>query len=359
MKKVIIIFMVFLSFFCFCSIARAEEEDFGFDSEGFYLIEDDGFMDFEDPPEEYEEDENEPDYEEDENEPDYEENDDWQVDNDNQEEIPEDQKNEIIMSEAENEQIFEANKESLNGTYKSKGESGKVGSAIIILIVLAGFYIGWQRGFIKEVTDFVALFISMILSALFKNSLANMLYTLLPFFKYSGSINKLLSLNIIFYQVIIYLLLLMFFLGIYQLIIRKLKIKEKIVETMVETNLVFNILGTIIGGPLMALFLYNVLLFAKLPMFNLDIVNNSKYANLIMEKTLIVSDRNKAIYSSNEYVLNAINNEELKIIDRTYLDNKITTNMISNKLIKEEKVKELYDKGLLQKYEQPLENEEG
>lgn len=119
---------------------------------------------------------------------------------------------------------------------------------------------------------------------------------------------------------------------------------------MVETNVISNILGAVIGVPLMILFLYNVMFFLKLPMFNIKELNSSKYATLIMEKTLIVSKCNKGLYLSNEYVLDTINNKKMKKKDKKYLDDKMVKSMVKNKIIKTSKVNKLYKEGLIYKY---------
>lgn len=343
MKKLIIIFIVFLSFFCFNTSAKAEESID--ESVYFYEIEeDDNDIEYDD----YDDNEEEQDYEED-GDIEYDNSDDNLGDDNLGDDLIDNNQYDEESDSSDENIIPEIITPSNNNVSKSKVISGKVCSVIIVLVILFGFYIGWQRGFVKEITDFLALLISMILAGIFKGPLANLLYTVLPFYSFPGSVRSLYSVNIVFYQVILYLLLLLFFLGIYQLIIQKFKLKDKIVETAVEANIVSSILGAVIGGPLIALFVYNIVLFAKLPVFNLHTVNNSKVANLMMKKTFMVSNINKALYISNEYVLGIINSDELKDIDKTYLDNNIITYMVNNNLIDEKKVNKLYDKRLLKK----------
>lgn len=81
---------------------------------------------------------------------------------------------------------------------------------IIILIAFLGLVIGFKVGIFKELTDFVALFISMVLAGMFKGVVANLLYTVLPFYNFGKATEELYSVNIIFYQVIMYFLLLLF-----------------------------------------------------------------------------------------------------------------------------------------------------
>lgn len=357
MKKIVILVFIFLSFFCFNLNVRAVEDETGVEI-GEFSIPDDYFEDEESEEYDYEDDGSYQDeYTEYEDEPNeqYEDKEEYVGDEPGviEEEPGSVEEEPETVLNPNNKEIFEENKDEPIKVTKGQAATGKTVSIILIIITLLGFYIGWQRGFVKEVTDFVALFISMVLAGIFKGPLANLLYTVLPFFK----LNKLYSVNIILYQVVLYLLLVLLFLGIYQLIIMKLKIKEKIVETSVETNIIFQFLGAALGGPLVVLFLYNVLLFAKLPMFNIGMINNSKYVNMLMEKTPVVSKRNKKLYTTNDYVLKLINNKKLQEVDNEYLDTQIVNYMAENNLVSEKKIKTLYDKGLLKEYD--FEVEEG
>lgn len=224
---------------------------------------------------------------------------------------------------------------------------------IIIVIAVLGVYLGYQNGIIKVGADFVALFISMILAGLLKGPISNMLYGVFPFLSYSGALEELYTVNLIFYQVMIYLILLLFFLAIYQLIIIKTKVKELITNTMVETYLVFKFLGAFLGGPLIILFIYNFLLFFNMPYLNLKEVRDSKYVNGILNKTPIIASINKSLYNSEKYFNDIIGDKKEREKDKRYLDNKILNHMIDEGFISDKKVDELVDKGYLFRYQEP------
>ena len=348
MKKATIILMIFtvaLSFFCFSINVRAEEYDdydYGEFEEGYDDFDEED-IDFDD---DYGDDEG---YDEDDesygDDEEYDEDDESYGDDEGyDDENPDEEGGGNIDDEGENvTTTANQNKTSNIKFFKTLKNSTKLYSALIILVIILGVYLGYQNGLIKEITDFVALFISMFLSSLLKGPIASLLYNILPFFKYSGNIEGVYSINIIVYQVIIYLLLLILLLFIYHKIIIKFKIKEKIVDTIVEASSLFRILGAVIGAPLMILFVYNILLFAKLPILNISGINNSKVANVIMKKSLII--KNKPLYLSNEYALSTINDSD----SGTCKDDKIIKNMIENKLITQDKVNKLIEKNKINK----------
>ncbi len=221
---------------------------------------------------------------------------------------------------------------------------------VLILVLILGIIIGFQRGLLKEATDFIALFISMILAGLLKSPIANLLYDFLPFFRHGNELEGLYSLNIILYQVIIYLLLVLFFLAIYQLVMMKLKMDKKIEDTMVETPRIFNFLGAVLGGPLLILFTYNVLMFLAVPSFNFHVVNESKYANALLDNVPVVSNCNEGLRRANTYVIKEVNDSKNDKLTREYFDNQLANYMVKNKVISQKKLDKLIDKDMIRTY---------
>lgn len=228
---------------------------------------------------------------------------------------------------------------------------------VLILVLILGVIVGFQRGLLKEATDFIALFIAMILAALLKGPVANLLYEFLPFFKHGNELEGLYSLNIILYQVIVYLLLVLFFLAIYQLIMIKLKMNKKIEDTMVETPRVFNFLGAVLGGPLLVLFSYNVLMFLAIPSFNFHVVNDAKYANAVLDNMPVISNCNEGLRKVNKHVIKEVNDPKNNVLTRECLDNELASYMVENGVITQVKLDKLIDKDMIHAYEMIKEEE--
>ena len=79
--------------------------------------------------------------------------------------------------------------------------------AIIILLILMGGIVGYKNGFIKEGMQFVGMLFIVIVSFLLKDSLMVLLYENLPFFNFFGFIKGISAINILFYQLIAFLII--------------------------------------------------------------------------------------------------------------------------------------------------------
>ncbi len=217
---------------------------------------------------------------------------------------------------------------------------------IIVLLSLLGVYVGWQRGFIKMISNFFALLISMVLASILKGWVSGFLYKFLPFFEYGG----LKSINIIVYQIVVYFILILFFLAIYETILKQTKLDKKIADTEVSTSNLFSVLGAIAGIPLILLFLYNVLLVFNIPTIKINDFDDSVVANKLLNKTFIISSCNRGIYNSEEYVNKVDSNILLSKLDDTYKDNIILNYMVKQNLISKKNVTNLKEEGLLNSY---------
>lgn len=218
---------------------------------------------------------------------------------------------------------------------------------LIIVVLIFGIYLGYRNALFKELSDLVILFISSIVSGLISRLLFNGLYKFLPFFNFSGDAKGLKSINIIFWQLILYVIILFIVILIIKKIYVKTGIEEKIKDTMVESNIITRLLGLIVSPLLMIVLMFNVILVLLTPNFNLEIVNNSKGASIIMEKTPILSSQNNKIYANEKYIIKRINKSDNKDSNYKKVNNDIINNMVSTTLISKEKINILSKKNKL------------
>ena len=78
---------------------------------------------------------------------------------------------------------------------------------IIILMILMGAVVGFKNGVIKTTTRFVGLFVVIILSFILKDKLMILMYENLPFFDFFGLIKGIDAINILFYQLVSFLII--------------------------------------------------------------------------------------------------------------------------------------------------------
>jgi len=209
---------------------------------------------------------------------------------------------------------------------------------VIILVFIFGAYIGYQRGFIKEISDFVLVFIASFLSGKISDMLFGMLYKFFPFFNFYGKSEGLKAINIILWKLILYVIIIMLIILLIRKLYVKFKIKNKIMDTMVEANLVTRILGIVISIPLMMVLLFNILLVGLAPNFNLTSINNSKFVCFILEKTPVLSRENKNLYENQKYIIKRINEDDNTLNGYKNVNNDIVNNIIKTKLVSEDKI---------------------
>ena len=218
---------------------------------------------------------------------------------------------------------------------------------LIIVVIVFGMYLGYRNALFKELSDFIILFIGSIVSGLISRLLFNGLYKFLPFFNFYGNAKGLKSINIIFWQLILYVLILFIIISIIKRIYVKTGIEEKIKDSMVESNIITRLLGLIVSPLLMVTLMFNVILVFLAPNFNLEILNNSKGASMIMEKMPILSIQNNKTYVNEKYIIKRINKSDNKDSNYKKVNNDIINNMVSTDLISKDKINVLNKKNKL------------
>ena len=140
----------------------------------------------------------------------------------------------------------------------------------IILILIMFVVVGFKKGVIKESVSLIAFIIVFVLSWLLKGVIGNFLCIYFPFFKFSGVISGLSSLNILIYQLIAFIIVFGFLLGFYSLVLKISKVFQKIVN--------------------MTLCVFICLVFLIIPLGGSNIFQDSNMINYILYKTPILSN---------------------------------------------------------------------
>ncbi len=218
---------------------------------------------------------------------------------------------------------------------------------IIILVFVFGGYLGYQRGFIKGLSDFVVLFVTSFLAGKISDLLFGMLYKIFPFFNFSGKSEGLKAINIILWKLILYILIIIIMIFLIRKFYIKFKIKNKIMDSMIEANMITKIFGVVISIPLTLILLFNIMLVGLSPNFNLTSVNDSKLASTIMEKTPVLSKENINLYRNQKYIIERINEDDNTIENYKNINNDIVNNIINTSLVSEDKIEFLEKKNKL------------
>ena len=105
--------------------------------------------------------------------------------------------------------------------------------AIILLIILLGGVIGFKEGVIKELTSIIGLVIVVIVSFSLKNYLSVLFYENLPFFNFWGIFKGIQVLNIVFYEMLAFIIIASLLTVAYRILLSITGLIEKILKATI------------------------------------------------------------------------------------------------------------------------------
>lgn len=230
---------------------------------------------------------------------------------------------------------------------------------ISLLVIIMYGVVGAHRGVFKQLVTTVGFIIVVVLAFYLKNPIAEFLSLHLPFFKFGGSFANVTSLNIILYQLISFIIVIVILQAVLNVLIRITGVIEKILKFTIILGIPSKILGFLAGLLEGFVIVFLVLFFLKQPAFNLQIFNGSKLTNTILNSTPVLSqiagnfvDTVNDLYElGNDYVEQKLDANELnlKSID-TMLDHKIITVDYVEKLVENKKIEIVGIDRIINKY---------
>ena len=216
---------------------------------------------------------------------------------------------------------------------------------IIILIIVLGGIIGFKEGAIKRTTTIVGLVIVVILSFVLKNYLSVFFYENLPFFDLWGVFKGIQVLNIVFYEMLAFLIISSVLMLVYRVILGLTGLIEKILKATIILSIPSKILGFFIGLLEYYIWIYIFLFILALPVFNIKDIYESKTAMFMINKTPILSKytgKTLEIYNDLYEIIdnreNKTNEEVNEEAMRLMLEHDIITKQSAKKLIDRNKV---------------------
>lgn len=217
--------------------------------------------------------------------------------------------------------------------------------AIILLIILLGGVIGFKEGVIKKLTSIIGLIIVVILSFELKNYLSVFFYENLPFFNFWGIFKGVQVLNIIFYEILAFIIIASLLTIIYRILLSITGLIEKVLKATIILSIPSKILGFIVGLVEYYIWVYIVLFILTLPVINLKSIYESKTATFIMENTPYLSkytDKTLKIYNDLYKIIDNRSNKSNEKVNEEALNlllkHEIITKQSAQKLINSNKV---------------------
>lgn len=216
----------------------------------------------------------------------------------------------------------------------------KIYDIIIICFLILFGLIGFKRGFFKSFISCVGFILVIVLAYMFKNIVGDFFVLNLPFISFKNFLGGASTLNIILYQAIAFLLMLIILGIVYKIIIAITGIFEKILKMTIILGIPSKILGLIFGVLEGYVILYLIIFFLHQPFIKFDIYNESDYSKQILEKTPVISDfANQSLSIINEI------KDLSEIKDNNELDLQIANLILKDKVVSKNVMQKLVDKG--------------
>lgn len=213
---------------------------------------------------------------------------------------------------------------------------------IIIALLILGGVAGFKAGVIKKLTDFIGMFVVIILAFYLKNYISVIMYENLPFFNFFGLINGIDALNILLYEVIAFLAIFIALLFVLKVILMLTGLVEKILKATVILSIPSKLLGIVVGVIEMYVYLFLILVIVSLPIFDSSFLKDSKMNNFILNNTPVLSGVSEEIIDIYGDVYNIIDNRKNKTNEQ--LNEEILKVLIDKKVVTKESAKKLVDK---------------
>ena len=198
--------------------------------------------------------------------------------------------------------------------------SPNIFSVVIVLLILLCGVIGSRRGILKELVIILATIVVFALSFFLKDVIASLFCQNLPFFNFRIPLGNLVSLNIIFYQLIAFLILVILFRLILQILVDVTGIFNKIINATIILALPNKLLGFIVGlleGYILMFIILNVI---AIPMSGSELFMSSGVRQFIVNDSPVLKDSLGGLNYAIEDVLSLSsgddrNTNDLKVID--------------------------------------------
>lgn len=201
---------------------------------------------------------------------------------------------------------------------------------VIILLILLSGVTGLKQGLLKSGINLIGTILIYIIAFKMKDSIGLFLCKVCPFFKFNGYI----TLNILVYQLIAFVLIASILFSIFAIILKLTGIVQKLVDLTVILTIPSKIGGFIVGLLEGYVVMFIIILILSVPLRNVELFSESTLVDKMLNNTPILSS---SLDGVGDVIFNVFHitsevkegeNENTKVnmdIMKTYLDYKVIT----------------------------------
>ena len=210
---------------------------------------------------------------------------------------------------------------------------------IILVIILAFAIIGFKRGVFQSLVAVVGFLAVIYIAYLLKNILGDFLVLNSPFTKYTFIPGGSYVLNIVTYEAIGFIAMLIVLGIIYEILLVVSGVLEKLLKITIILGIPSKILGLILGALEGFVIVYFILFALRQPFIRVNLLENSKFAEPILKDTPLLSN----VAESTFEIINEID-ETIKTDDGTDFDLELTDLILKRKITSPDVIQKLIDK---------------
>ena len=210
---------------------------------------------------------------------------------------------------------------------------------IILAIILSFAIVGFKRGVFQSLVAVIGFFAVIYIAYVLKNFFGDFFVLNLPFTKYAFVPGGSIMLNVVAYESIAFIILLIVLGIIYKLLLITSGIFEKLLKVTIILGIPSKILGLIVGALEGFVIVYFGLFIITQPFIRVNLLENSKYAEKILKDTPVLS----GIAENSLLIANEID-ETIKSGTEENFDLKLTDLILKRKITSAEVMQKLVDK---------------
>lgn len=209
---------------------------------------------------------------------------------------------------------------------------------IVILIILMSGIVGFKRGVFKELVMTIGFLLVFVISFKLKNPLAEWLSLHLPFFNFGNVFDNVSIINIIFYQVVSFMIIFSLLMIIFRIVLAVTSFFEKILKFTIILGIPSKILGFFVGLIEGYILGFIIMFILAQPMFG-DISASSKLKDPMLNSTPILAS---VVSEMNDTVIDIYNLKD-SVSDSKKLERGITKIMLERNLVDSDYIDKLIE----------------
>ena len=211
---------------------------------------------------------------------------------------------------------------------------------IIILFILLCGVVGFKRGIFKQLVLCVGLILTFYLAYKFKDPLGEFFLLRLPIFDFPNLFKGVITLNIIVYQTLAFVLILAVLLLIFDFILSITGLFEKLLKITIILGIPSKILG-FIGGLLEGYVVaFVILFFLTQPAFSFQFFQDSNLSQKILTSSPVLTDITKDTVEVVKEIYALKDEKDTKLLNQKSLDI-----MLEHGMVTYDTAKKLSDEG--------------